>query len=62
MNCPVCNEESRVLKTEGTERRRGCTKCGHRFTTTEVLKDEHDRRERLLEDAKALAERLREAA
>jgi transcriptional regulator NrdR family protein len=58
MNCPVCSHDSRVLKTLETERRRECLRCGHRFTTTEILKDEHQRREELLRDARALAERL----
>lgn len=62
MNCPVCKAGTVVLKKDENDRRRRCTRCGNRFTTREVLKDEHERRERLLEDAKALAERLREAA
>jgi transcriptional regulator NrdR family protein len=58
VNCPVCSHDSRVLKTTDTERRRECLRCGHRFTTTEILKDEQDRREALIRDARALAERL----
>lgn len=57
MNCPVCSQDSRVLKTLQTERRRECVKCGHRFTTKEILKEQHDRREKLIE----LVHRLQEA-
>lgn len=62
MNCPLCRSDTVVLKKDQADRRRKCTQCGNRFTTTEVLKDEHERRERIIEDAKALAERLSEAA
>lgn len=58
MNCPICKADSTVLKTVGAERRRECTGCKHRFTTTEVLKDEHQRREALIQDAVALAEKI----
>jgi transcriptional regulator NrdR family protein len=58
MNCPICHQNARVLKTLGDERRRECTQCKHRFTTTEVLKDELRRKDQLLRDARELAERL----
>lgn len=58
MNCPVCSADSRVIKTDATVRRRECTRCKYRFTTAEVLKDELERRERLIGDAQALAERI----
>jgi transcriptional regulator NrdR family protein len=61
LNCPVCSQDTRVLQTRDPERRRECTACGHRFTTTEILKDDHERRGRLLEQARALAEGLTEA-
>lgn len=60
MKCPVCRQETRVLGKDAAQRRRQCTGCGHRFTTTEVLTDELKRRERILEDAKALAGKLQE--
>lgn len=62
MNCPVCSAESRVLRTDATERRRECTRCGHRFTTSEILKAELERSQRIIEDAQALAERIKQAA
>lgn len=58
MNCPLCSQPSLVLKTLDTERRRECTVCKNRFTTTEVLKEEHQRQAELIEDARALAEKL----
>lgn len=58
MNCPLCSKPTLVLKTIGEDRRRECTGCGHRFTTTEVLKEDHQRQAELLEDARALAEKL----
>ena len=62
MNCPVCNHETRVLRTDDTVRRRECIRCGHRFITAEILKDELERSRRIIEDAQALAERIRRAA
>lgn len=39
--CPKCEGSTRVLETRdtgaGTRRRRECRRCGHRFTTYEVL-------------------------
>ncbi len=58
MNCPICKADTYVQSTTGQERRRKCTGCGERFTTVEVLKVEHQRREALLEDARELAEKL----
>jgi transcriptional regulator NrdR family protein len=58
MNCPICNGDTRVLHTADTERRRECVQCKHRFPTVEILRDEHRRRESLLQDARALAEKL----
>lgn len=58
MNCPVCSNDTRVVRTDGTVRRRECTVCKHRFTTAEVLKDELERRDRIIGDAVALAEKL----
>lgn len=41
MNCPKCDNPSRVLETRAgehltTRRRRQCSVCGHRFTTVEM--------------------------
>lgn len=47
-----------MLKTDDTERRRECTGCGHRFVTAEILRDELERSKRIIEDAKAIAERI----
>lgn len=58
VNCPVCSGDTRVLRTDEVERRRECVRCGHRFPTVEILKDEHQRRETILKEAKALAEKL----
>jgi transcriptional regulator NrdR family protein len=46
------------VRTDGAQRRRQCTACGQRFTTIEVLKDEHQRREAIIQEAVALAEKL----
>lgn len=62
MNCPVCSHDTRILRTEDTVRRRECVKCGHRFHTAEILKAELERSQRIIEDAKALADRIRKAA
>jgi transcriptional regulator NrdR family protein len=58
MNCPVCSRDSRVLKTTDTERRRECLGCGHRFTTKEVLKDDHQRQEAIRGLMQKLQEQL----
>ena len=39
MDCPICNSETRVLRTVDNERRRECTRCKHRFTTVEQEKE-----------------------
>lgn len=62
VNCPICSHDTRVLRTDDTERKRECTCCGHRFTTAEILKVELERSQRIIEDAKALAERIKAAA
>ena len=36
MRCPTCGQETIVLETRGTKRRRECSD-GHRFTSIEVL-------------------------
>ncbi len=58
MNCPLCAADTRVLYTEGADRRRACAECQHRFTTTEILKTDHQRSQAIIDDAKALAEKL----
>lgn len=62
MNCPVCDGDTHILRTDNTERRRECERCGHCFTTAEILKSEHERSQRIIEDAKALADRIRQSA
>jgi hypothetical protein len=60
LNCPICKAVTKVLYRDNGARRRACTNanCNHRFTTVEVLKDDHDRTQELLEDARDLAQRL----
>lgn len=62
MNCPVCANDTRVLRSDSGERNRECVACGHRFPTVEILKAELERSRRIIEDAKALADRIKEAA
>jgi transcriptional regulator NrdR family protein len=62
MNCPICSQDSIVLKTLGTERRRRCTVCHHRFTTTEVLKEEQQRQLEAVQTVIEAAEKLKAAA
>lgn len=62
MNCPVDGNASVVLKTLGAERRRQCTVCGHRFTTTEVLKEERQRETEAVAAVLEVAEKLKAAA
>lgn len=58
MNCPVCANDTRIVRTDDTVRRRECTVCKHRFTTAEVLKDELERKDRLIGAAVELAEKI----
>jgi transcriptional regulator NrdR family protein len=39
MKCPECSENTQVLETRQTRRRRQCLSCGHRFSTVEILSD-----------------------
>lgn len=59
MNCPICRQESRVLEKNGSDRRRECTKCLARFTTTEVLKAEHKRLTEAVQVVRDVAEKLK---
>jgi Zn ribbon nucleic-acid-binding protein len=67
LNCPICAGDTRVLWKEGQDRRRECVGdgerkgCGHKFTTTEVLKDQHQRQQQAVQDVVAVAERLKAA-
>ena len=38
MDCPKCEGKTLVLETRGTERRRQCQACSHRFSTREIIK------------------------
>ena len=62
LNCPICSQETRVLRTDDAERRRMCTACGYRFTTTEVLKDEQRRQLEAVQTVLEAAEKLKAAA
>ena len=62
MNCPICDGDTIVLSKDGADRRRKCVNaCGHRFTTTEVLKEDHQRLQNAVETVKAVAEQLKAA-
>ena len=50
------------MHTEAPDRRRQCTACGHRFTTTEVLKDEQRRQLEAVQTVLEAAEKLKAAA
>jgi transcriptional regulator NrdR family protein len=62
VNCPVCSQPTIILKTRDAERRRACTVCPHRFTTTEVLKEDHNRQQEAVQTVIEVAERLKAAA
>lgn len=62
MNCPVCQQPTLVLRTDGASRRRKCSACGHRFTTTEVLEEEQKRQQEAVQTVLEAAERLKDAA
>ena len=58
MNCPLCSQPSIVLKTQGNERRRRCTKCRHPFVTVEKLKEDERRQAEAIEAVRQAAEKL----
>ena len=59
MNCPTCDGETIVVHTNGNERRRECRgDCRQRFTTVEVLKDDHQRQLEAVEVVKEAAAKL----
>lgn len=63
MNCPTCNGDTIVLHKHGGDRRRKCIgQCGLRFTTTEVLKEDHERLQAAVDEVRQVAERLKPAA
>ncbi len=62
MNCPVCRQETIVLRKDGAERRRECTACRHRFVTVEVPKDEQLRQQEAVQTVIEAAEKLKAAA
>jgi transcriptional regulator NrdR family protein len=56
MQCLLCKGDTYVLRTTGgTERRRKCARCGHRFTTVERPKEEVQRADGLMERMRAVA-------
>lgn len=61
MNCPTCDSDTIVLRADGAQRRRQCTNtaCNNRFTTIEVLKDDHDRLQDAVEQVRQVAERIK---
>lgn len=61
MNCPVCTRPTYVAAKDGADRRRACPACGHRFTTTEVLKVEHQRQQEAVQTVLEAAEKLKAA-
>ena len=62
MNCKVCGGDTIVLGKDGPDRRRRCTGCGKRFTTTEVLKEEHQRIQEAAQAVREAAEKIKVAA
>lgn len=62
VNCPICQQDTIVLTTAAPDRRRKCTACGHRFTTVEVVKEEHQRLQDAVDQVRQVAERLKDAA
>lgn len=62
MNCPLCRQDTFVLKKLHDERRRECTACKHRFVTVEILKEDHRRNVQVLEDVRELAEKVKATA
>lgn len=67
MNCPICDGDTKVLYKDGQDRRRECVGtaakggCGHKFTTTEVLKEQHQRQQEAVQTVVDVAERLKAA-
>lgn len=60
MNCPTCQGDTIVLQTIGNDRRRECRgACRQRFTTTEVLKVEHERLQEAVDVVRSVADRLK---
>jgi len=55
VNCPLCNRESRVLRTDDGVRRRECGSCKHRWTTVEIPREQHEQQARVVERVKELA-------
>lgn len=62
MNCPICAQETRVLRKDGAERRRECSACGHKFVTAEILKAEQQRQLEAVQTVLEAAEKLKAAA
>ncbi len=62
MICPVCKGDTKVLYKDGQDRRRQCVGgCGHKFTTTEVLKEEHQRQQEAVRAVVDVASKLKAA-
>lgn len=62
MNCPICKGDTRILRTEGAERRRECIDgCGRKFTTVEVLKEDHQRQQEAVQIVVDVAAKLKAA-
>ena len=61
MNCTICHGDTVVLSKDGADRRRRCSQCGHRFTTTEVLKEDHQRQQDAVRTVVEAADKLRAA-
>lgn len=58
IECPVCNSETKVVRTDGAERRRRCTRCLHRFTTVEQEKDTVTKVQRALSRMREVASKV----
>lgn len=64
MKCPTCSSETYVTHKDGAERRRRCAnkRCDHRFSTTEVLRDEHQRQREQVQVVLEAADKLKATA
>jgi transcriptional regulator NrdR family protein len=62
LNCPVCQQPTRVIAKDGADRRRECTACANRFTTEEVIKADRQRETEAVRSVLEAAERIKAAA
>ena len=62
MDCPICHSaDTRVLRTAGAERRRKCCRCGNRWSSIEVHKDDYFKQQEAVAKVRDLARELEPA-